>query len=95
MHRSTLPKLLALYDTNSDGTGTCGNNDINTDDSETYDEQNSSFNTIVKKVSFAHLYYDDVNNPAYDELRKELDEIFRNAQLQDIPEILRGGVEME
>ncbi len=95
MHRSTLPKLLALYDTNSDDTGTSGNNDTNSDDSETYGEQNSSLNTIVKKVSFAHLYYDDVNNPAYDELRKELDEIFRNAQLQDIPEILRGGVEME
>ena len=42
---------------------------------------------IPQIKSFAHLYYDDVNNPTYDELRKELDEIFRNAQLQDITDL--------
>ena len=73
--------------TNSDDSDTAGQNDTDSGDSETCGEQNSFSNTIAKKESFAHLYYDDVNDPAYDELRKELDEIFQNAQLQDITDL--------
>ena len=71
-------------DGNSDDSDTPDKNDTSTDDPETYGEQNSFSYTIVKKESFAHLYYDDVNDPAYDELRKELDEIFQNAQLEEV-----------
>ena len=74
-------------DTNSDDSDTAGKNDTDSGDSETCGEQNSSSNTLAKKESFAHQYYDDVNDPAYDELRKELDEIFQNAQLQDITDL--------
>ena len=42
---------------------------------------------FIKKETFAHQYHNDKNDPAYDALRKELDGIFKNAQVQDLADL--------
>ena len=49
--------------------------------------EDSNTASVAKNEPFAHQYHNDANDPAYDELRKELAAIFRNAQLQDITDL--------
>lgn len=50
-------------------------------------EDDSTPVRAIKNEPFAHMYHDDENDPAYDELREELDAIFQNSQLQDITDL--------
>lgn len=61
--------------------------DTNTDDPDTSVEDDSTPVWAIKNEPFAHMYHDDENDPAYDELREELDAIFQNSQLQDITDL--------
>lgn len=62
-------------------------NDTDSGDSDTPGYSDMDMDPWPKRESFAHQFHNDANDPAYDELRKELDEIFRNAQLQDITDL--------
>ena len=74
-------------DTNPGDSDTSGDSDITPGGSGTSGEKTDDSITVTKKESFTHLFYKDVNDPAYDELRKELDAIFQNAQLQDTTDL--------
>ena len=50
-------------------------------------EDDSTQVRAIKNEPFAHMYHDDENDPAYHELREELDAIFQNSQLQDITDL--------
>ena len=80
--------------TNSNGTtnpgdsGTSGEEDTDSGDSDTSDEGTGADSFVfIKKENFAYLYHNDVNDPAYNALRKELDEIFKKVQPQDITDL--------
>lgn len=74
-------------DTNTDDSDTSVEGDTNTDDPDTSVEDDSTPVRAIKNEPFAHMYHDDENDPAYDELREELDAIFQNSQLQDITDL--------
>ena len=74
-------------DTKAVDSAAAGDTDTKAGGSGTFGEETQDTVSNPKKESFTNRLYRDVNDPAYEELRKELDAIFRNAQLQDTTDL--------
>ena len=72
---------------NAGDSDTPGDQDTDPGDSDTDYDASTDSDPFIKKETFAHQYHNDKNDPAYDALRKELDGIFKNAQVQDLADL--------